>query len=199
MATKAKVLEYHCPHCNKKLSSFPKNDCCYIGRQCYGAPMETCRKCKKMYFRSDVTEAAQNLTLSQKVPFWLTAPWALIMFGVLIAFIAAVIGLVLESSMLLGLLVGLLFGAAVVFIPYLLLCALTRRYRQNHKDRVLAASRERMKDPEYFAKYLVHTVGADGLTSGKIILCYTLALSDMQKDQPLDVLRFANAIHAVQP
>lgn len=46
-----KTLEYHCPHCNRKLSSVPQNDYCAIGGQYYGEPIETCRKCKKNYRR----------------------------------------------------------------------------------------------------------------------------------------------------
>lgn len=187
MSAKAKVLEYHCPHCKIKLSNSPKNDHFYMGTHCYGAPVETCKKCQNRYVRSDVTEAAQNLTLSQRVPFWIITPRFAVIFAIIVFPPAFVIGLMSDSTF--GF---LLIAAIMLLIPYLLLCVLTRSYRQKHKDRVVTASRERMKDVAYFAEYLAHTIGTDGLTPKTITSCYLQAISDMENDQPLDVLHFAS-------
>ncbi len=175
-----KTLEYHCPHCNRKLSSVPQNDYCAIGGQYYGEPMETCRKCKKNYRRPIVTEAAQSLTLRQQVPFWLTGVRTLVTFIILAVF-SVVFGMLVES--LLGLL--LIAGA------YLLLCAGTRKHRQAHKNQVLQASRKRMQEPAYFSRYLAQAIGTTGLAPEKLALCHAEARSAMERDQPLDVAQLA--------
>lgn len=190
MAT-VKIVEYHCPSCGKKLSIGPKHDHCTLRGVNYGEPNEVCKKCGAAYRHPYVTEAAQALTLIQPVPFWMTNTRTVTLF-VFLGIICITLGVEMKAP-----------ECAVLLLPiavlYLLLCALTRRYRQAHKNRVLAASRERMKQPEYFARYVLQTVAADGFTSERLILCHVLALAQMNSDQPLDVPCLTDILLGRQP
>lgn len=187
MATK--TLELHCPYCGKKLRTAPRNDVVAIRFQQYGNPNETCRRCKKVYQHILVTEAAEALTTAEKVPFWITGARTVVAF-----IIAACFGLLLLT---LEIWLPLLLIAAL----YPLLCALTQAYRQAHKDRVLAASRERLKDPAYFAHYLMQSAGlegADSLTAQALIPIHSMALSAMEADQPLNTLCLDAAVRSAK-
>lgn len=189
MAT-VKIVEYHCPSCGKKLSISPKHEHCTLRGVNYGEPNDVCKKCGASYRHPYVTEAAQALTLSQRVPFWITSTRTATLFAVL-----TVICIALAIQTGVECLAGLLPIAAL----YLLLCALTYRYRQAHKNRVLIASRERMKQPEYFARYVLQTVAAGGFASERLILCHALALAKMNSDQPLNVPRLTSLLLDAQP
>lgn len=183
MATK--TLALRCPCCGKKLSSNPQNDYCAIHGQPYGNPNETCPKCKKGYRNIFVIEAADELTLADKVSFWITSTRTLVAF-----IIAAVFGFLLLT-------LEIWLPLVLIIALYPLLCALTQKNRQAHKDRVLAASRERLKDPKYFARYLMLSAGlsaSDGLTAEVLIPLHSIALSAMEKDQPLKDLQLASSI-----
>lgn len=183
MATK--TLALRCPCCGKKLSSNPQNDYCAIHGQPYGNPNETCPKCKKGYRNIFVIEAADELTLADKVSFWITSTRTLVAF-----IIAAVFGFLLLT-------LEIWLPLVLIIALYPLLCVLTLRYRQAHKDRVLTASRERLKDPKYFARYLMLSAGlsvSDGLTAEVLIPLHSIALSAMEKDQPLKDLQLASSI-----
>lgn len=183
------ISELHCPHCGKKLSSSPQNDYCAIHGQPYGNPNETCPKCKKGYRNIFVIEAADELTLSEKGSFWITSTRTLVAF-----IIAAVFGFMLLT-------LELWMPLVLILALYPLLCALTRNYRQAHKNQVLAASRERLKNPQYFIRYLMQTAGlknAGSLTTQALIPIHSMALSAMEKDQPLNTLPLAAAVRSAQ-
>lgn len=189
MAT-VKIVEYHCPSCGKKLSISPKHDHCTLRGVNYGEPNEICKKCGAAYRRSCVTEAAQALTLSRRVPLWITSTRTVTLFA-LLTVACVTLGVQADVECFAGLLPIAAF--------YLLLCALTYRYRQAHKNRVLLASRERMRQPEYFAQYVLQTIAAGGFTSERLILCHALALAEMNGDQPLNVPRLTSLLLDGQP
>lgn len=184
-----KIPEFHCPHCGKKLGSTPQNDYCAFHGQPYGNPNETCPRCKNGYRNVFVIEAAEELTLAEKVSFWITSTRTLVAFV-----IAAVFGFLLLT-------VEMWEPLVLIIALYPLLCAVTRSKRQTHKDQVLTASRERLKDPRYFTRYLMRSAGltsADGLTAEVLLPLHSIALSAMEKDQPLKKLQLASSIrHAV--
>ena len=142
MAT-IKTIEYRCPHCNKKVSSTPRNDYFSIKGNIYGEPFETCKRCKKVYRSPFAAEPASAITLKDRVPFWITSVRFLVFIAIL-----AVFSIILTYG------IGLIVLAPV----YLAVCALSRNYRQQHKDRLLLQSRERLKDTEYFIRYLISSV-----------------------------------------
>lgn len=189
MAT-VKIVEYHCASCGKKLSARPKHDHCTLRGVSYGEPNEICKKCGAAYRHPYVTEAAQALTLSQRVPLWISSTHTVTLFAILTV---ACVSLGVEADV--ECFVGLLPIAAL----YLLLCALTRRCRQAHKNRVLLASRERMKQPEYFAQYVLQTIAAGGFTSKRLSLCREMALAQMNRDQPLNVPQLTSLLLDGQP
>lgn len=174
MAT-IKTVEFHCPHCNKKVSSIPRNDYCGIKGRLYGAPYETCRKCKKTYRHPFAEEAASALTLTEKVPFWITST----RFMVFIIIVAVFLGVVTYG-----------IGALAVAPVYLAACALTRNYRQEHKNKLLRQSRERLKEPEYFVRHLVantYIPDKSRLTPAVLAVLHVRAMRIMDEDRPLVV------------
>ena len=166
-----KTIEYRCPHCNKKLPYAPQNDYCAIKSKYYGNPYQTCRKCKKTYRNSYVFEPAETLTLKDQVPFWITDFWTIF----LSLFIACLT----------------LGTALIVIIPvYLAACYLGRKRRQAHKNQVLLSSRTRLKDPEYFLRYLfsaVYLPDKSKLTPQALAMIHVRAISVMEADQPLSL------------
>lgn len=177
MAT-IKTVEYRCPHCNKKLSSTPRNDYFAIKGKLYGEPFETCKKCKKIYEAPFTIEPASKITLQDKVPFWITS----------VRFMVALIILAVCT-----------FGVGlIVLIPaYLLTCAFSRNYRQQHKDRLLTHSRERLKDPEYFVRYLISSVylpDKSVLTPQALAVIHARAQAEMDADRPLDIAKITHEI-----
>lgn len=170
MAT-IKTVEYRCPHCNKKLPYAPQNDYCAIKSRYYGNPNQICPKCKKTYRNISVFEAAEALTLKEQVPFWITDYWTI--------FLSALISC-------------LTFGTAlIVIIPvYLAACYFGRNHRQTHKNQVLLSSRNRLKDPEYFLRYLFSSVylpDKSKLTPQMLSMIHIRAISMMDADQPLSL------------
>ena len=170
-----KTVEFRCPHCNRKVSSIPRNDYCGIKGTIYGEPYETCRKCKKIYRHPFVEEAASALTLAEKVPFWITS----IRFLVVLAIIAVFLGVVTYG-----------IGALPVVLVYLIACPLTRNYRQEHKNKVLLQARERLKEPEYFVRHLVantYIPDKSRLTPAVLAVLHARAVQIMDEDRPLVV------------
>lgn len=144
MAT-MKIPEYHCPHCNAKLSSMPKGDFITVGNQCYGSVYVPCRKCGKEYRQPFVEEAALNLEEKSHVPLLITSPKIL----------ATLIGICTVSAVL-------FLPAALIVIPvcaavWFLLGLATRSYRQEHKSRVLSRSRQRLLTEDTYLLRLLGT------------------------------------------
>lgn len=174
MAT-IKTIEYRCPHCNKKVSSIPRNDYFSIKGNIYGEPFETCKKCKKVYKSPFTIEPASAVTLKERVPFWITS----VRFMVFIA-ILAVFSIVVSYGI----------GLIVVAPLYLAVCALSRNHRQQHKDQLLLQSRERLKDTEYFIRHLISSVyvpDKSKLTPQALAIIHVRAISVMDADQPLSL------------
>lgn len=183
MAT-IKTIEYRCPHCNKKLPYAPRNEYCAINFKMYGDPQEVCRKCKKTYRNINLIEPAEALTRKDKVPFWITSVRTSVFF-IILAIFAAVCT----------------FGIGLVFvIPiYLVLCALTRKKRQDKKDQILLKSRNRLKDPECFVRYLFSTVylsedDRSKLTAQALSTIHYRAISEMDADQKLELSKIVRQV-----
>ena len=177
-----KTIGLRCPHCRKKISSFPTNDYCVIKDKWYGNPNQVCRKCKKTYRQFWVEEAASALTLKEQVPFWLTSTRTLVLFILL-----AVIALVCTYG----------FGLLFIIPVYLLTCLFSRKYRQTHKNKVLAGSRNRLKDKGYFLRYLVSKITAQErsmLTNKTFTMVYAKAIKVMDEDRPLEVEKIVNEV-----
>lgn len=174
MAT-IKTIEYRCPHCNKKVSSIPRNDYFCIKGNVYGEPFETCKKCKKVYRSPFTIEPASAVTLKERVPFWITSTRFVVFIAILAVFS-----------------VVLTFGIGLIaLVPvYLAVCALSRNYRQQHKDQLLLQSRERLKNPEYFIRHLISSVpipDKSKLTPQALAIIHVRAISMMEADQPLSL------------
>lgn len=178
---RVKTIVYRCPHCGKKLKSTPNNDYCNLWGKTYGDPIDTCPKCKQSYRNFLTIEPAEELTLSQRVPFFLTSAKTLV-----------------AETMIAVLLVMLAFdGAPVVLwglIPLAVfhvgLSAFTRSYRQQHKDKLLIESRERLKNPERFLKAVLPYMGENmkqQLNTSHLLLLHAKALADMEADKPVDM------------
>ena len=183
MAT-IKTIEYRCPHCNKKLSSAPRNEYCAINFKMYGDPYETCPKCKKTYKNINLTEPAEVLTMKDQVPLWITSVRTFVFFVILVAFAAVCTFGV---------------GLIVVLPAYLLLCILTKKKRQEKKDQILLKSRNRLKDPEYFVRYLFSAVylnmeERNRLTAQAISNIHYRAIVAMDADQPLELSKIVRQV-----
>lgn len=177
-----KTIELRCPHCGEKISSVPTNDYCAIKGKQYGNPNQICRKCKKTYQQLWVEEAASALTLKELVPFWLTSTRIIVLFTLL-----AVFALVCTYG----------FGLLFIIPVYLLTCLFSRKYRQTHKNKVLADSRNRLKDTEYFLRYLISKITAQErsmLTNKTIAMVYAKAIQVMDEDRPLEIEKIVNEV-----
>lgn len=180
MAT-IKTVQYTCPHCHRKLKSTPYNDYCALGGKLYGDPYDTCPKCKRTYRNAFSIEPATELTLSQRVPFFLTGVRTLVA-----EIIFAVILVMLAFSGVPELLWGLIPVGAV----HVAVSAFTRSYRQKHKDQLLTQSRQRLKDPEKFLQAALPFMGTNmknQLTPDRLLLMHRKALEDMDADRPVDM------------
>lgn len=170
MAT-IKIIEYRCPHCGKKVPYAPQNDYCAIKGKFYGNPNQTCRKCKKSYRNSNLIEPAEVLTLKDQAPFWVTSHWTI--------FLSVFTAVITFGT-----------GLLVIIPAYLAVCFFGRRYRQTHKDYLLTSSRDRLKDPEYFIRYLLSSVylpDKSKLTPHTLATIHVRAISVMDADQPLSL------------
>lgn len=178
-----KTVQYTCPHCHRKLKSTPYNDYCALGGKLYGDPYDTCPKCKRTYRNAFSIEPATELTLSQRVPFFLTGVRTLVA-----EIIFAVILVMLAFSGVPELLLGLVPVAAV----HVAVSAFTRSYRQKHKDQLLNESRQRLKDPEKFLQTAMPFMGTNmktQLTPQQLLLMHRKALADMDADRPVQMRR----------
>lgn len=179
MAT-IKTIEYHCPHCGKKLPSMPRNDYCAIKFKMYGNPYETCKKCKKTYRNINVTEPAAELTLAQKVPFFITSA-------------RVFVGMIIAAVFTIGI------GLIAIIPGYFLACGIFRKNRLEHKNQLLIASRERLKDPEYFIRHFLSSVYVENkelLTPAALALIHAKALSEMNEDKVPDLRNIALSVFA---
>lgn len=84
------------------------------------------------------------------------------------------------------------FGVGLIIIipAYLAACYFGREYRQTHKDQVLTSSRNRLKDPEYFIRYLLSSVylpDKSKLTPQALATIHVCAMRVMDADQPLSL------------
>ncbi len=191
------TVRYYCPHCRTQVSGRPVNDHCTVWFRIYGGPMEKCPKCGKEYRRSNVREAARYLTTAKRVPFLMTNGIAVLLLMLAGIFSVTVIireenhralrellwrsgiyrGYIEAGEMLMLLLI------AIVGI-YLIVCAATYTYRQEHKNRVLEASRERMTDLRYFVRAM--DFGAFDMASPEEIAGkYDKAMKQIDDDQPV--------------
>lgn len=178
---RVKTIEYRCPHCSKKLKSTPYNEYCNLGGKTYGDPIDTCPKCKQPYRNSFTIEPAEELTLSQQVPFFLTSVKTLVA--------EAVIAVMLVVLAFAGAPV-VLWGLIPLAVFHVGLSAFTRSYRQKHKDKLLVESRERLKNPERFLKAVLPYVGENlkqQLTTSNLMLMHIKALANMEADKPVDM------------
>lgn len=184
MAT-MKMIEYRCPHCNKKISSIPRNDYFSMNSHIYGEPFETCKRCGRVYRAPFTIEPASAVTLKERVPFWNTGVRFLFFIGFMAAFsIAFTYGL----------------GLLVVAPFYLAVCALSRNYRQQHKNQLLIQSRERLKNPDYFMRHLLSSVYLSDkrrLTPQAFSMIHYKAQRMMDADQALNEPNLTLIVHSV--
>ena len=190
-------VKYYCPHCRTQVSGRPVNDYCTIWFKNYGGPMEKCPKCGQIYRRSSVLEAARYLTMAKRVPFLMTNELTMILLLLSGVFSMTVMireenyramrnflqrsgiyrGYVDEGGLFMLLLLA-------IIAVYLIVCAATYVHRQEHKNRVLAESRGRMKDIQYFIRTMESgpfaTVRPEEI-AGK----YAEAMKQMEDDQPV--------------
>lgn len=179
MAT-IKTLEYHCPHCDKKLPSMPRNDYCAINFKMYGNPYETCKRCKKTYRNMNLIEPAAELTLAQPVPFFITSG-------------RVILWMILAAVFTLGI------GLIVIIPGYFLACLVSRKNRLEHKNLLLIASRKRLENPEYFLRHFLNAVYVEKkewLTPEALALIHTKAISQMNEDQVPDLRNIALYVFA---
>lgn len=177
-----KTVEYRCPHCNKKVSSIPRNDYFSMKGNIYGEPFEVCKKCKNVYKSPFTIEPAAEVTLKERVPFWITS----VRFMVFVA-ILAVFSVVLTYGI----------GLIVVVPFYLAVCALSRNYRQQHKNRLVLQSRERLRDTEYFVRHLVSSVylpDKSKLTPQALAIIHLQACRTMDADQVLNLSKIVQNV-----
>lgn len=179
MAT-IKTIEYHCPHCGKKLPFMPQNDYCAIKFKMYGNPYESCKKCKNTYRNFNVTEPASELTLAQDVPFFITSGRATLW-------------------MILGAIFTMGIGLIAIIPGYFLACGIFQKKRLEHKNLLLLASRERLKDPEYFLRHFLSAVYVEKkelLTPAALALIHAKAISEMNEDKVPDLRNIALSVFA---
>ena len=188
MAT-IKTIQLTCPYCGKKLRATPYNDHCAIRSKLYGNPNEICPKCKKTYLNAFLIEPAVGLTLKEKVPFLATSQ-RLLAFEIVIAVFFCTIAFMAEVP-------EALLGVIIIAAFHLAISAATMPYRQRHKDKLVASSRERLKEPEYFIKFLMSNVTSNAkaqLTPQLIAAIHNRAVSEMEADKVLDLKSIVQSI-----
>lgn len=169
-----------CINCGEKLQIIPA-DYCAVGLNKYGNPHHTCKKCGTEYTCELITEAAEGLTLHKKVPFFMTS--------------TRVIALLIALSVMLFEGMRNFRILQVPLAVYLLLCIGSWFYREKHKNRLLAESRQRLHDPAYFAQYATTLLGKrkmKSLTQEERQELHQWACKEMEEDRPLNL--FASPI-----
>jgi len=187
------TIEFHCPHCGKKLRSKPYNDHCSLGNKLYGNPKETCKRCKKTYFNTFTLEPALHLTTKQRVPFLLSSVYTLVVEVIVLVLIFTLAFMAEEF--------GILLLALPIVAFHVLLSAVTRSYRQKHKDRLLEESRKRLKEDvvcfvETVARTPMAGVDKTQLDAAKIALMHAIACKQMEADEVVNLTVIAKEVIA---
>lgn len=184
MAT-MKTVEFRCPYCNKKISTIPSKDYFAINSRIYGEPFETCKKCGKVYRSPFTIEPASAVTLRERVPLWITS----------VRFMVSILMMVVLS-------ITFTYGLGLIVVApfYLAVSALSRNYRQQHKNQLLIQSRERLKNPDYFMRHLLSSVYLPDkrmLTPQAFSMIHYKAQRMMDADQALNEPNLTLIVHSV--
>ncbi len=165
MAT-VKTVEYHCPHCGKKVSSLPKGKYVSMGlkRGAFGNALVNCKKCKKPYRQPFVKEAALFLTKADRVPLLLCSTRLLVALCICACLM---ISIAFMSEEILAVLISIALSVVGIFIIMLVPGFFTRTYRQRKKDAIVQASRERLLNND---AYLLALINTSSLVSTKAYL-----------------------------
>ncbi len=71
-----------------------------------------------------------------------------------------------------------------------MISAATMPYRQRHKDELVTSSRERLKDPKYFVRFLMSNLTYEAkeyLTPQMIAAIHSRSISEMEADRVLNL------------
>lgn len=151
-----KTVEYLCPHCGKKLPTFPSGKSVSMGvkRGIFGRALVNCKGCKKPYLQSFVNEAALFLTEAEPVPLMWYGPRVLFVLGLCEC-------VILTPFILLEEILPLILAVFISGLGMLLLIAvfglITRAYRYKMKNAILRESRERMLNDDAYLLSLINT------------------------------------------
>ncbi len=151
-----KTVEFLCPHCGKKVSTFPQGKAVSMGlkRGTFGKSLVNCKKCKKPYIQPFVKEAALFLTEAERVPLLLCSTRLLVALCVCGSF---TITAAIMSEEILLVIFAIIVSVLGIFTTTLVFGFFTRTCRQKKKNAVLYESRRRVLNDDVYLLSLINT------------------------------------------
>ena len=170
-----------CP-CGKPVSTYVKGRHVVLNFKCYGNSYQICRHCHSEYADSRVTEAADALSFSRRVPFPVTGYRFIVFLAVCI--VLCIVGAAAFGE------AGPLIGIPYLLGLYLVVSAVSIPCRKKRLKKVIQDSRDRLKNRRNFEKFLRTKYREEGLkqlSDDFIADLHAEAIARMDADQPVEI------------